>query len=107
MPTKKAKKVAKKVVRKATSPKPVKPKAEFKLMVSLNGEVFKCETSDLKAALLALAPRMFKTKLVVSVSNKFSTVERVLMIQRAKLLWVNKMAMEVFVKNLKLGLKNE
>lgn len=79
---------------------------KYSVSVSLNGETHTCQTDDLKEAIAALNPKVFKTKVVIKVANKFGGVERVLMIQKAKQLFRINMVMDVFVKNILLGLKH-
>ena len=86
--------------------KPTVKKPAFKLTVSMNSEVFTCSTDDLKAALKALAPKVIKTRVVVKIANKFSSVERIFVVRRAKLLFRNEVALDAFVKNTLLALKN-
>jgi hypothetical protein len=91
--------------KKIVTPKTPKTKA-YKLTVGMNGQVYKCSTDDLETALQELRPDTFKTKVVITVANKFSSVERVLMIPKARMLWMSKLAMSVFVGYIKRGLKN-
>lgn len=80
---------------------------KYKLEVSMNNEVYETDTEDIKTALLELAPKVFKTKVVIRVSNKHSVVEKVMMIQRAKMLFRNTLNMDIFVKNILLALKDK
>lgn len=87
---------------------PRKPKpGAFKLTVNLNREVFKCETEDIKAALVDLKPTNIKTRTIIRVENAFGFVERILMVRQAKLLFRNPLSMTIFVRNILKGLKTE
>lgn len=93
----------KKVVKKAVK-KVVKPKA-FKLEVTLNDKVYKCETDDIKTALMELKPNVIKTRLKFKVSNANSQVDRIMMVRMARLLFNNSLAMDSFVKRITAALK--
>lgn len=81
-------------------------KKAFSLLVLINDEVFTCQTDDLKTALKALAPRVIKTRVIIKVANKFSKVERIMNVFKARLIFRNDLAMSIFVRNISLTLKN-
>lgn len=94
--------------KRIAKPKVVKQVDEpfYTVSLTMNGETMTCETTNIAAALELVAPKVFKTKVVIKVSNQFSSVERVMMIARAKMIFRNPLAMNLFVKNVLLALKH-
>lgn len=100
-----------KTIRKAVTkpkiePQPKEPEYKYKVVVKMNNDVLTCETDDIKSALQELKPTVFKSRVVITVSNAYDSVERVMMIAKARLLFRNDLTMQVFVKNILLALKN-
>jgi hypothetical protein len=85
-------------------PKTVK-QGKYDLTVLMNGEVFNCKTDDLKKAIQALKPQTFKTKVIIKISNAFDSIDRVLMVRQAKLLFRNQTSQNLFIKQTLAGLK--
>lgn len=82
------------------------PEPKYKVVIKMNDETFTCKTDDIKSALSQFKPPVFKSKVVITVSNAYDTVERVMMIHKARMLFRNQMTMQVFIKNILLALKN-
>lgn len=82
------------------------PEPKYSVVIKMNDETFTCKTDDLFSALSQFRPPVFKSKVVITISNAHDTVERVMMIAKARMLFRNKMTMQVFVKNILLALKN-
>lgn len=92
---------------KVTAPTPEEiPEPKYKVVIKMNDETFTCKTDDLMSAFSQFKPPMFRSKVVITVSNAYDTVERVMMIAKARMLFRNKVTMQVFVKNILLALKN-
>ena len=75
-------------------------KKEFELVVHLNDQVFKTKTNDLEEAIQSFAPEFLKTKLIIQVTKGKKTLERVLYLQRGKILFTNRYALGAFVRSL-------
>jgi hypothetical protein len=98
--------MAKKEVKtKAVKPKPKKEvkttETKYHVVINLNDQVFELDTNDVASAIMSVAPQFLKTKLIINVTNDEGRhAERVLYLQRGKLLFTNRYALEALVRNL-------
>jgi len=92
-------------VAKAKAPEPTKGK--YILTVNVNDRQFITDTDSISKALIDLGEQIiaFKTKVIIRASLGEKSVERVLSIPPAKMLFRNKVAAILFEKNLKNGLE--
>ena len=97
-----AKKEVKEKTVKKTSKKEVKTEqAKYHVVINLNDQVFEIDTNDVQEAIMSVAPQFLKTKLIINVTNDEGRhAERVLYLQRGKLLFTNRYALEALVRNL-------
>lgn len=71
----------------------------YNLKMKINGEIFECDTQDLKESILSYAPRFVKTKLLLTVTNEAGKVwEKQMFVFKAKQMFRNKIYMN-FVLN--------
>jgi hypothetical protein len=95
----KEKTIAKKVekVEKEKTPKESKL---YSLSISLNDKTYEAETDDLREAIQSLKPEFLRTKVILKITKEGKTLERVLYLQRGKMLFQNKYYMDVLINNL-------
>lgn len=85
---------------------PATKQSKYQVTVKMNDETYQGKTDDVTETLLDLAPKVFKTKVVIKIANNDSSIERVFMIPKAKMLFRNRLAMAIFVRNTILALRN-
>jgi hypothetical protein len=93
----KEKTIAKEVVKAKA---PTKKEKTYSLFISLNDKTFDIETDDLREAILSVQPEFLRTKVIIKVTKDSKTLERVLYLAKAKMLFQNKYAMDSLINNL-------
>jgi hypothetical protein len=100
--TKKAPKETKidEVVAEAPVKKEKPAKGIYHLYVELNDKAYETDTNDIAEAIRALRPNVLKTSLVIKVTKDNKTLDRYLYLNNARRLFLNRLTLESFVKNL-------
>lgn len=92
-----------KIVKKETTEKVVEnklPKGEFNVYIKINDVVTNVDTNDIASVILASKPDFPKTTMTIRVTKGKIVRDRYLQLQEAKRLYLNPIALEVFIKNL-------
>jgi hypothetical protein len=92
----KEKTIAKKVEKEKTP----KESKLYSLFISLNDKTFDIETDDLRESIRSVEPEFLRTKVIIKVTKDGKTLERVLYLAKAKMLFQNKYAMDSLINNL-------
>jgi len=87
-----------KVTKKKTKTNVVKK--EYKVVIKLNDKVYKFKTNDIAASILSVKPEFLKTRVIIEVIKGKKKCERMLYLQRGKVLFNNRYALEALVRNL-------
>lgn len=86
---------------KVTSNKEVKVEPKlYKLYVDINDNVTELETDNLFDSIKACSPEFVRTSLTIRVTKDGKTLERFMYANKAKILFQNRIALEVFINNL-------
>lgn len=93
------KKTAIKVAKKSVKRVRETPKL-YKVSVFFNDQVSKFSTDDLATSLMEIKPMCLKTRVLFTIEKEGKTCERMLLLNAAKLMWRNKLAMEAFTSRL-------
>jgi regulatory protein YycH of two-component signal transduction system YycFG len=103
-------KMAKPIKEKVKKPKVEKvekvketPKT-YKLVVSVNDTVSKTETDDLFNAIMSFKPEFIRTAVSIEVTKNGKTNQRYVYANRAKILFQNRIALEIFIRDITLTL---
>lgn len=96
------KEVKPKTVKKTATKKEEKTEQKkYHVVVKLNDQVFEMDTDNVQEAIQSVAPEFLKTKLIINVTNDDGRqAERVLYLQKGKVLFTNRYAMEALARNL-------
>lgn len=68
--------------------------------MKFNDQVFECDTDDLKEAIVGFKPKVLKTKIIFIVTKDGKTCDRLLFVMRGKMLWRNKIFLDMFINKL-------
>lgn len=90
------------ITKKKRAVKPKEKLAEYKLTIKLNDKVFTIESDDIRSAILSVKPEFLRTRVIIGVekSGVEKKIERMFYLQQGKMLFMNKYAMDTFIKNL-------
>ena len=75
-------------------------KKEYKIDIKINDKEFSIETNDIREAILSTEPDFLRTRVILKITKGDKTLERMLYLQQAKMLFINRYAMDAFLKNL-------
>jgi len=80
--------------------KDLKKHFEYKLQIEFNDEIFKCETDDLKEAIIKFAPATLKTRVKFRIEKDGKVCERLYDRTRGRLLFKQDIMLRVFLNKL-------
>jgi DNA polymerase III alpha subunit len=104
--TKTQTKVVKDVVDVKEEKKAKVSKGEYHMFLKLNDKTCEVDTNDIKETLLAHKPSLLKTSLTVKVTKGDKTVTRYLYLRDARRLFINEIALHIFVRNILMSYPN-
>lgn len=77
-------------------------KGEYHIKVKLNDKEFEFDTDDIRSAILSTKQEFLRTRVIITITKGGKTVERMLYLAQGKTLFINRFAMDAFIKNLML-----
>ena len=73
----------------------------YKLVMVMNNEVFECETTDLKQAILSFAPKQLKTKIFFKIMKDGKVATSVMFLRKGRMLFKKELFLETFIRFLR------
>jgi len=95
----------KEITTETTKPTEIKetPKT-YKLVVTVNEKVSETETDDLFSAIMSFKPDFIRTAVSIEVTKNGKTQQRYIYANRAKILFQNRITLEIFIRDITLTL---
>lgn len=90
-------------MKKIKPAKKAKAKVELKqyhLVIEMNGEVFECDTNDLKESILEFKPLVVKTKVIFKITKGDLYCEKIVFVRRARMIFRKNLFMKIFLNQL-------
>lgn len=76
----------------------------YKLVVTVNEKVSETETDDLFGAIMSFKPDFIRTAVSIEVTKNGKTQQRYIYANRAKILFQNRITLEIFIRDITLTL---
>ena len=76
----------------------------YKLVVTVNEKVSETETDDLFSAIMSFKPDFIRTAVSIEVTKNGKTQQRYIYANRAKILFQNRITLEIFIRDITLTL---
>lgn len=73
---------------------------KYHIEIAINDKHFSLDTDDVRSAILSTEPEFLRTKVVIKITHNGKTLDRLLYLRQAKNLFINRFAMDAFIKNL-------
>jgi hypothetical protein len=106
--TKQSPKEKKEITKETTKPTEIKETREtpktYKLVVTVNEKVSETETDDLFSAIMSFKPDFIRTAVSIEVTKNGKTQQRYIYANRAKILFQNRITLEIFIRDITLTL---
>ena len=75
-------------------------KKQYSLTIALNDQIFTIETDNLAEAIMSVAPRFLKTRVLINIKKGNLVCEKMLLLLEGRRIFRNKVALEVFINRL-------
>lgn len=77
-------------------------KERYYIKLEMNDEVFECDTDDINAALVSLAPKVLKTRILLTITDNETggTCQKQIFVRQGRMIFKNKVYRNVFVSDL-------
>jgi hypothetical protein len=73
---------------------------EYNLTISFNDQIFTFDTDDLAESIMSVAPFQLKTRVLFLIKKGDLVCEKMLLLLQGRRLFMNKVALEVFINKL-------
>lgn len=80
--------------------KKVEKKKMYTVELHINDEVFTAKSEDISEALESMRPVIMKTHVVIKVTDGKKSAERFLLLQKARMMFRNKIGIDAFVRSI-------